>query len=628
MLLALFVVLLLRTAWLSDDAYITYRSIDNWLAGLGLRFNPSERVQTFTHPLWLLLHTPWHALSGEVYFTSIALCIVVSTLAVAVLATGVARSHGSAALVLLAASGSKAFVEYSTSGLENPLTHLLLAVFAWALLGGSGPRRLLVLATATGLAAVNRLDTLLLFAPALAGAWHAAGLRRGLRQVLPGLAPLLAWLGFALVYFGFPFPNTAYAKLGTGVSTSALLGQGAHYLLDSLVRDPLTLVVVMISFAALPLARDRRLTLLAMGGALYLGYVVRIGGDFMSGRFLTAPFFLALVVLARTPPPRGRVLRTLPAAVLAPLAASWWVGVAREPAEPSPVAPGIVDAWGIADERAYYFAATGLRNAFGPEPMPRHPWAEAGRALRGRGPTLVLDPNLGFRGYLGGPQVHLIDQYGLADPLIARLPAVHDPRNRPGHHARLVPPGYLEHRARGARSLRDPAVARLDERLRIMTRGPVWSLQRFAEIGRALAEPWLGRGGEALAFYRVPVRTRVDLADVARPMQVGTPGNAPGVRRLHRDAGLAVDLADAPRDYSRLELTVSATGSYVVAFRRGPQIVASFGIDPTGGRPVLEQHEIALDPGVARQAPDEVVVYPTGGVGAADRYSLGHLRLR
>jgi arabinofuranosyltransferase len=50
-----FAAVVLRTAWVSDDAFITFRTVDNALNGAGLRWNPAERVQTYTHPLWMLL---------------------------------------------------------------------------------------------------------------------------------------------------------------------------------------------------------------------------------------------------------------------------------------------------------------------------------------------------------------------------------------------------------------------------------------------------------------------------------------------------------------------------------------------------------------------------------------------
>ena len=52
-----FGVLLIRTAWLDDDAYITFRTVDNVLHGYGLRWNVVDRVQAYTHPLWMMAMT-------------------------------------------------------------------------------------------------------------------------------------------------------------------------------------------------------------------------------------------------------------------------------------------------------------------------------------------------------------------------------------------------------------------------------------------------------------------------------------------------------------------------------------------------------------------------------------------
>ena len=45
---AIFLVVLVRSAWVSEDAYITLRTVDNFVNGYGLRWNVSERVQTYT----------------------------------------------------------------------------------------------------------------------------------------------------------------------------------------------------------------------------------------------------------------------------------------------------------------------------------------------------------------------------------------------------------------------------------------------------------------------------------------------------------------------------------------------------------------------------------------------------
>jgi arabinofuranosyltransferase len=48
-----FFVILNRT-WMSDDAYITLRTVDNFINGYGLTWNVNERVEVYTHPLWML----------------------------------------------------------------------------------------------------------------------------------------------------------------------------------------------------------------------------------------------------------------------------------------------------------------------------------------------------------------------------------------------------------------------------------------------------------------------------------------------------------------------------------------------------------------------------------------------
>ena len=75
---ALFALVLVRTAWICDDAYISLRTLDNFVHGFGLRWNVAERVQTFTHPLWLFLLTIPYFLTREAYYTSILLCLAAS----------------------------------------------------------------------------------------------------------------------------------------------------------------------------------------------------------------------------------------------------------------------------------------------------------------------------------------------------------------------------------------------------------------------------------------------------------------------------------------------------------------------------------------------------------------------
>jgi hypothetical protein len=64
--------LLLANAWVVDDAYITMRTVDNWVHGFGLTWNTSERVQAYTHPLWMLVLSALYFVTRESFFTIVA----------------------------------------------------------------------------------------------------------------------------------------------------------------------------------------------------------------------------------------------------------------------------------------------------------------------------------------------------------------------------------------------------------------------------------------------------------------------------------------------------------------------------------------------------------------------------
>src|SRR5437868_3417959 len=113
-----------RTAWLSDDAYITLRTVDNFLHGYGLRWNVGERVQVYTHPLWLLLLLPACRLTGDLFYTMSLLAVSASLGAVAVVGLGLGRSRQRILWIALLLVLSKTFLSYATSGLESSLLFL------------------------------------------------------------------------------------------------------------------------------------------------------------------------------------------------------------------------------------------------------------------------------------------------------------------------------------------------------------------------------------------------------------------------------------------------------------------------------------------------------------------------
>ncbi|HOH32088.1 MAG TPA: hypothetical protein PLC40_20585, partial [Candidatus Hydrogenedentes bacterium] len=298
--LLLMVFTLYRTGWVCDDAYISMRTVDNFTHGYGLTWNIGERVQAYTHPLWMFFISAIYYFSHDAFLTLIIVSTAVTMTALGVAIWGVARSPAAAAAGLFVLMFSRAFTDFSTSGLENPMTHLLLALFMTVYLHRQWtPAVLGLLTLLAALLSLNRMDLVLLVAPAVAWVWLSLRSWRASWAVLLGGLPLVLWMLFSLFYYGFPFPNTAYAKLGAGVASGAMIQQSLNYYSHTLTKDPGTLLVIALGAGWPILARNGKFSVLSAGILLYLLYIVRIGGDFMGNRFFTAPLFLSVLLLMR-----------------------------------------------------------------------------------------------------------------------------------------------------------------------------------------------------------------------------------------------------------------------------------------------------------------------------------------
>lgn len=500
--LGAYALVVLQNAWLHEDAFITFRTVDNLLNGYGAVWNVGERVQTYTHPLWFGFMALAHWLSGEVFYTSIGvswLCSLgVAALVVVVLAPSVWHAALGAALLCLC----KAFVDYSTSGLENPLSHLLLALFVAVFLRAeNGPRRLVLLGVLTSLAALTRMDVLIVYGPALLYCIWQERSARALYLLSCGLPLFLGWEIFSLAYYGFFVPNTAYAKLNTGVDSGELVVQGLRYLQNSLRVDPLALGALALASAWCAYRRLAREGVIVLGCALYLVYVVRIGGDYMTGRFIALPFLGAVCALVHAVALRDA--RTGLAALGAVLAVGL-MGSAPPPLSGVDYEEhGVEAGHGILDERANYHAATGLLKALSADEgveFPRHHWVDFGRQLRAAAQRqeLVVTTyyNIGILPYYAGPKLYHADVLGIGTALLARLPAFEDAEWSPGHFERIMPEGYLETLIYGENVLADRQLGRYYDGLRLITSGPLLSGARWRAIWdyhRGAWDQWLSR---------------------------------------------------------------------------------------------------------------------------------------
>jgi arabinofuranosyltransferase len=467
-----FVFELVRTAWISDDAAITIRTVLNLLGGFGARFNIDERVQGYTHPLWFLLLNVVTLLTGNVFNATFTLSIVTSALSVA----WVLYHSSGQKTMLLASLGflfSKAFVDFSTSGLENPLSHLIIAfVLSRELAPANDGEPMSVKSfLIVGLSYLSRPDLILIFAPCVV--MSVISLQKNKGPVVLSLVvlviPSALWTVFSIWYYGFPFPNTAYAKLFTGIPVQDRVEQGLSYLIDSIDRDRITLPMVFFGFALGFFKSKWKQRSLLAGGLIYLGYIVSIGGDFMSGRLLTPLLMVSISMISQ--------LYTAHYVLISVTLVLGILNVRNTLASPMSFTNKTLGPTLIADERAFWFQEFGLFNA-SPERFADQVWQVNDPKI------MVWCGGLGFTSLAGGPGLFLIDSCALTDPLLARLPLEQGRQWRIGHYYRSIPPKYVESIQGDNNQIENVELHSLYDDIRIITRANLNDPARLRTIVR------------------------------------------------------------------------------------------------------------------------------------------------
>ncbi|MBT3392185.1 MAG: hypothetical protein HN413_17445 [Chloroflexi bacterium] len=210
-----------------DDSFITYRYARNILAGEGFVYNPGERVQGTTTPLFTLLMVMLGALRGGTTADFPAIALAVNALADTATALllwqiGKRLKHPYAGITAGLLWAIAPFsVTFAIGGLETSLYMLLLTATVYAHISDKHTRA----AWLAALSLLTRPDALLLLAllafDRAASIWKdnqqktddrrpAAGLI--LAELLAFGLPTAAWFGFATLYFGSPIPHSVAAK--------------------------------------------------------------------------------------------------------------------------------------------------------------------------------------------------------------------------------------------------------------------------------------------------------------------------------------------------------------------------------------------------------------------------------
>jgi tetratricopeptide (TPR) repeat protein len=285
--------------------------VRNFLDGNGLVFNLGEHVEGYTNFLWTMLLAIPGLIGLDLVTVSHVLGVVAGLAGLGLLYLLSRQLSGTAGpfginLVAIALTVSNGAVAYwSISGMETALfmALLLAAVLAYC---REYRRRFVLTPVLLVLLSLTRPEGMLVFGLTVlhfaASAWlpGQASLRERVRPLLQLIViyalPMLVFLGWRMLYYGYPFPNTYYAKAGV---SAEYLQAGMDYFLF-FIRTYL-LGGLLLAAPVLVLFWRRRSPEILYVVTITLGYtvyIIAVGGDVLHAfRFFVPllPLFYLLI---------------------------------------------------------------------------------------------------------------------------------------------------------------------------------------------------------------------------------------------------------------------------------------------------------------------------------------------
>ena len=308
--------------WYCDDIFITLRYAENFLAGQGFVYNPGERVEGYTHLLWLALLTLAQKLGLDPLATSLYLGLgslvgVILLFSLVTYRLYVPKLGFFLPFTAIALAANYDFLVWATSGMETMFfTFLLTSAFAVYYVGYNSRKKtlfftglLLILAVLTRPdgALFYILANLLLTCRMVATDEPRSNLFKEI--LIFNAAFCLLYIPYTiwkLSYYGDIFPNTYYAKS----AHLSYFSQGFFYIWTysrAYVSSILLLVLPLLLLCQIVPAKrilsktHRRNAypvifthnkmsplLVVLAGIVVYGvlFIARVGGDFMYARLI------------------------------------------------------------------------------------------------------------------------------------------------------------------------------------------------------------------------------------------------------------------------------------------------------------------------------------------------------
>ena len=276
---------LLIFAWLSDDlnfiqddAFISYRYVENFLQGHGLVYNIGERIEGFTNFGWVVLlialggfGLDYIMLSQLIGFLcGVSVIVVTYLLALRIIND---RSQWFAVVAAYLVGTTLSLAYWAPAGLETGsfafLTLLSLYLFV---------KRSWMLPAILALAVWSRPEGALIagLLVVIEAVQDRKFPRYSVLCLLIALVVSLPFVAFKIAYYGSVLPNPFYAKTGFHLE---LLMSGVEYVLRFFGHYPVYMIGLGFATALCFIDGRRELKTICAFVLTYTAYIVLVGGD-------------------------------------------------------------------------------------------------------------------------------------------------------------------------------------------------------------------------------------------------------------------------------------------------------------------------------------------------------------
>ncbi len=305
-------------SWTGDDAFISFRYAQNLVEGKGLVYNAGEKVEGYSNFLWTMLVALGMELKLDPIHTTNALGLVSFVLTILLFiyiswrffkeSTPYGLFIPLTALCLLVHAH---FREFATGGLETSFFTFLVSLGFAGLIFSKSRRGFLLTGLVFVLVMLTRPDGFIFYGVSFLFLILTASSipKRIWYFLLPLILIFVPYYILRYRNYGYPFPNTYYAKS----AYLAWWSQGWRYLILYFKAYYVFILLPVLGVIALIKVRNswRKTTrfplrfnpmqnsvlLSLLFSVIFTLYLVRVGGDFMFGRFFIpiTPFLFFLM---------------------------------------------------------------------------------------------------------------------------------------------------------------------------------------------------------------------------------------------------------------------------------------------------------------------------------------------